>query len=249
MEDFSLLIDLHVRSQRQGPGGNAETRKALELVDLHTTKPFRVLDIGCGTGASTLQLAHCLDAEITALDLSADFLEVLANNARTEAVSEKITPLVGDMESLPFTDGAFDLIWSEGAVYNMGFERGVTAWRRLLAPGGSLVVSEITWTTSTRPRELQEYWEIQYSEIDSAGAKISTLEQCGYSPVAYFVLPERCWLDNYYLPLQDSFPAFLARHRDDPRAAAIIDAEEKEIAFYKTYKPYYSYGVYVARKN
>jgi SAM-dependent methyltransferase len=152
------------------------------------------------------------------------------------------------MEQLPFADEDYDVLWSEGAIYNMGFEKGVNEWRRFLKPGGILAVSEITWITNSRPPELQQYWDAEYPEIATASSKIEVLEQSGYSPIGYFVLPESCWLENYYRPLQDSFSDFVARQKDHEKATLMIEAEEEEIALYKKYKSYYSYGVYVARK-
>jgi SAM-dependent methyltransferase len=247
-EYLALLVDLHKRQKRQGPGGEAETRKAMALANLQKSEPLRIADIGCGTGASTLQLARSLNAEITAVDFLPDFIEVLKNNAEAEGLSEKIKPLVCSMEQLPFAEEEYDVLWSEGAIYNMGFEKGLNEWRRFLKPGGILVVSEITWITNTRPHELQLYWDAQYPEIATAFSKIEVLEESGYSPTGYFVLPENCWLENYYRPLQDGFPDYLARHKDDERATSIVEAEKEEIALFEKYKSYYSYGGYVAQK-
>ena len=248
MDDFQLLVDLHKRAKRQGPGGDVETRKAIDLAMLDPSAPLKVADIGCGTGASTIQLARSLNAKITAIDFLPDFIEVLKGNAENEGLINKINPLVCSMENLQFDDEEYDVIWSEGAIYNIGFEKGINDWRRFLKPGGLLVVSEITWTTSDRPSEIQKYWEAEYPEIDTASSKINILERSGYSPVAYFVLPERCWLENYYRPMQNSFAEFLARHSYSEKAQTIVEAENKEIALYEKYREYYSYGVYVARK-
>jgi len=152
------------------------------------------------------------------------------------------------MEQLPFAEEEYDVLWSEGAIYNMGFEKGLNEWRRFLKPDGVLAVSEITWITSSRPPELQQYWEAEYPEIATASSKIKILEESGYSPIGYFVLTENCWLENYYRPLQDGFHDFLARHDGDERAASIVEAEKEQIALYEKHKPYYSYGVYVAQK-
>lgn len=141
------------------------------------------------------------------------------------------------------------MIWSEGAVYNMGFKAGVAAWGRFLKPGGKLIVSEITWLSATRPPELQSYWEKEYPEVDVASAKIGILERHGYSPEAYFVLPVHCWLENYYHPMQGRFDAFLERHGWSDQAKAIVEAEQHEIALYEKYRGYFSYGVYVAKKG
>jgi SAM-dependent methyltransferase len=248
VEDHQLLIDLHKNANRQGPGGDTESEKALSLAMIDRAAPLKIADIGCGTGASTLSLAGLSEAQITAVDFLQDFLEVLEYRAENMGLSDKVTTLCRSMDNLPFGDEEYDVIWSEGAIYNIGFEKGVRDWNRFLKTGGMMVVSEITWLTADRPSELQEYWENEYPEVDTASSKIAILEDNGYSPVAYFVLPEHCWLDNYYRPMQDGFEAFLKRNGNSERAQAIVNAEKKEIALYEKYKAHYSYGVYIARK-
>ena len=248
MEDYQLLIDLHKGANRQGPGGDAETERALDLAVLDREAPLKIADIGCGTGASTLLLARLLNAQVTAVDLFPDFLDVLEAKSENLGLSHKIKTLCSSMDNLPFEEVGYDVIWSEGAIYNIGFEKGVTAWRRYLKPGGRLVVSEITWTTGSRPLELEKHWEAEYPEIDVASSKFAVLEKNGFSPMGYFVLPSHCWLANYYRPLQNRFADFLARNGNSDEARAIVDAETHEIGLYEKYQAYYSYGVYVARK-
>ena len=248
MNDFQLLMDLHLKGARQGPGGEAETKRALELAGLDRSRPLKIADIGCGTGASTFVLAKALDADITAVDFLPEFLDELQSRANDHGVADRITTLNCSMDDLPFAAEEFDVIWSEGAVYNMGFEAGVSAWKRFLRPGGKLVVSEVTWLGAARPSELSSHWETEYPEIDTASARIGILERHGYSPAAYFVLPEHCWLENYYRPLRSRFDAFLERHGASGEATAIVEAEQHEISLYEKYRAYYGYGVYVAKK-
>lgn len=248
MDDFQLLLDLHKGAKRQGPGGDVETQKALDLACIDRNVPLKIADIGCGTGASTLILAQLLNSEITAVDFLKDFLDVLETRAQREGVAEKITPLCASMDDLPFEDGEFDVIWSEGAIYNIGFRKGITDWKRYLKPGGVLVASEISWTTDTRPAELQNHWKSEYPEIDTVSAKIKVLEESGYSPRGHFILPEHCWRDNYYEPMRASFQDFLRRNEMSEEAHAIVEAELHEIELYEKYKSYYSYGVYIAEK-
>ena len=248
MDDYQLLIDLHKSANRQGPGGGAESEKALGLAMIDRVAPLKIADIGCGTGASTLLLARLLKARITAVDFLQDFLEVLERRAENMGLSEKISTLCCSMDNLPFGDEEYDVIWSEGAIYNIGFEKGVRSWNRYLKAGGLLVVSEITWITASRPSELQKHWDDGYPEIDVASSKIDVLEKSGYSPIGFFVLPERCWLENYYRPMQNSFKDFLNRNGNSEEARAIVAAEKREIELYEEYKSHYSYGVYIARK-
>jgi len=249
MDDYKLLIDLHKGGLRQGPGGDAETELALNLAMVDRAAPLTVADLGCGTGASTILLARRLNAQITAVDFLQDFLDVLDQRAESAGVAEKIMPLARSMDDLPFDDEELDIIWSEGAIYNIGFEKGVAEWRRFLKSGGLLVASEITWLTDARPAELQKHWDREYPEIDVASAKIRVLEKQGFSPVGYFVLPEHCWLEEYYRPMQARFEDFLNRNGNTEEVREIVNAEQKEIDLYERHKAYISYGVYVAKKT
>lgn len=248
MDDLELLIDLHQDAARQGPGSDAETSRAIELAGLKREQPLKVADIGCGTGASTLVLARALNAQITAVDFVQAFLDVLVAEAQRQGLAEQITTRCCAMDALPFETSSLDLIWSEGAIYNIGFEKGIAEWRPYLKPGGLLAVSEITWTTGARPMALQQHWQAEYPEIDVASAKMRVLEQHGYSPVGYFVLPEHCWLDHYYRPLEQRFQRFLDRHQQSAEARSLVAAEQQEIALYEQYRAFFSYGFYLARK-
>lgn len=249
MEDYlKLLIDLHKSAKRQGPGGDEEIIKILGLAQLTQAEKLKIADIGCGTGAASILLAKQLNAQVTAVDFLPEFIEVLKDKAEKEGLSEKIATIVCSMEDLPFNREEYDLIWSEGAIYNMGFEKGVNEWKQFLKPDGLLVVSEITWLTEKRPSEIQKHWDSEYPEIDTASAKIRVLENAGYSPVSYFYLPEHCWLDNYYRPMQARFSNLLERHGNSQNAQSVVEAEKKEIDLYERYKKYFSYGVYIAKK-
>ncbi|MEM9595900.1 MAG: class I SAM-dependent methyltransferase [Acidobacteriota bacterium] len=248
MDDYELLIDLHRHGNRQGPGGDAETLLAMSLAKIDPEKPLKMADIGCGTGASTVLLAQQSQASIAAIDLLPDFLDVLDERAQRAGVADRISTLACSMDSLPFADGELDVIWSEGAIYSIGFEKGVSSWRRHLKPGGLLVASEITWLTESRPPELEAHWNAEYPEVDVASSKLAVLGKHGYSPVGYFALPEHCWLDQYYRPMQDRFGDFLHRNGHSEEAHRIVAAEQREIQLYESYRAYYSYGMYVARK-
>lgn len=250
MDDFQLLIDLHRSGLRQGPGGDAQTELAVDLGGIDRSAELKVADIGCGTGASSLLLAKLLSkARITAVDFLPEFLDDLIVRAKQASVDERISTLTCSMDKLPFADEELDVIWAEGAIYNIGFEKGVSDWRRFLKTAGLLVASEITWITDSRPSEVQKHWDAEYPEIDTASAKIKILEKHGYSPIGYFVLPEDCWIQEYYTPMQSRFEEFLSRHQNSEEAMAIVHAEQKEIDLFRRFKAYYSYGVYIAVKR
>jgi len=249
MNELDLLIDLHKDAKRQGPGSEADTLKALSFISIKEKTNLAIADIGCGSGAQTITLAQQLNGHITAVDLFPAFLDRLNTNAQTLGLHHKISTLAKPMEDLPFENASFDLIWSEGAIYIIGFEAGIKKWKHFLKPGGYLAVSEITWLTNTRPKEIDAHWQKEYPEVNTASAKFKVLEENGFTPEGYFVLPTESWINNYYKPIEDRFEAFLQKHPDNPVAKEIVNAEKEEIRLYKQYKDYISYGFYIARKN
>jgi SAM-dependent methyltransferase len=247
---FALMVELHRDAARQGPGSDEETLRALELTRLDTSATLQVADIGCGTGASTLVLASKLQhARITAVDLFPEFLNILSERAIAAGYSKTIETLAESMDSLPFSNESLDLIWSEGAIYNMGFATGIAAWRPLLQPGGVLAVSEITWLRPNPPEEIRRHWSNEYPEIATASEKIAILERGGYDLLGYFVLPSTNWIDNYYKPTEERISAFLQRHAGQPEAEELIKIERQEADLYKRFRDWFSYGFYVARKR
>ena len=159
MTELDLIIDLHKGTLRQGPGSEKETLKAFELTGLPFDKELSVADIGCGTGASITALATVTQAQFVGIDLFPSFLNALEQNAQNLKLGDRIQTLQKSMEDLSFEENSLDLIWSEGAIYNMGFEKGIREWRTFVKPGGYLAVSEITWITPTRPQEIEDYWQ------------------------------------------------------------------------------------------
>jgi ubiquinone/menaquinone biosynthesis C-methylase UbiE len=249
LTELELIIDLHKNSERQGPGSQEETLKALSFLNLPANKKLKIADMGCGSGGQTLLLAQKLNAQITAIDLFPQFLEELNEKSQKLGLKENIVTIEKSMDDLPFSEGEFDIVWSEGAVYNIGFEIGLKKWKKYLNVGGYLAVSEITWITQSRPQEIDEFWKAEYPEIDTASNKIKQLENNGYTLVGYFYLSQDSWIDAYYKPMQARFDGFLKRTNYSELAKKVVRDNQVEIELYQTYKDYYSYGFYIARKD
>ena len=249
MTELELIIDLHKNSERQGPGSENDTLKAIDLLNLPTDQNLKVADIGCGTGGQTILLAKNLNGQITAIDLFPEFLNELNEKSQKLGLSDRIVTLEKSMDDLPFNKCEFDLIWSEGAIYNIGFENGLKKWKDLLKVGGYLAVSEITWITQSRPNEIEEFWKSEYPEVDTASNKIKQLENNGYSLVGYFYLSQDSWIETYYKPMKARFENFLKRNNNSELARKVVEDNRAEIKKKKKFKDYFSYGFYIARKN
>ncbi len=106
--------------------------KALNLIGVDKNYKLKIADIGCGSGAHTIVLAQNTNGQITAVDLFPEFLGKLDNKAKELGLHNRIKILEKSMEDLPFDNEEFDIIWSEGAIYNMGFETGLKEWKNYL---------------------------------------------------------------------------------------------------------------------
>ncbi len=246
--DYRLIADYFSNLGRQGPGSPEVTLKALSFIG-NLTPGSKIADLGCGSGGQTMVLAQSAPGSITAIDLFPEFIEMLNESALQKGLQDRVKGVAGSMDSLPFNEEELDLIWSEGAIYNIGFERGLKEWRRYLKPGGHIAVSEASWFRDDPPAEILDYWNSEYPGIGTVSAKLAQLEGAGYAPVAVFALPESCWSDHYYGPQTAAQEIFLQKHRGSRAAQELVASMRREAALYARYKAYYGYAFYIGRKT
>ena len=244
--DPKIIHEYFSTIERQGPGSPEVTLKALSFVDGLTEKS-KMADVGCGTGGQTMVLAQNTAGEIIGVDICADYVRRLNQSAQNHHLQDRVKGIAGNMENLPFEEGELDLIWSEGAIYNMGFERGLNEWRKFLKPGGYIAVTENTWFTEERPDEIQDFWQKAYPEIDTLSNKVAQMQKAGYLPIATFVVPEACWADYYSLhpQMQESF---LEKYKGNQHAEEFIAYQRYEAELFSKYKAYYGYVFYIGRR-
>ncbi len=245
--DLNLICEYFSSLERQGPGSPEVTIKALSFVD-NLTDESRIADIGCGTGGQTMILAQHAPGMINGIDLFPTFIDLFNTNAAKLNLQDRVKGVVASMEKLDFQNEELDLIWSEGAIYNIGFKRGLNEWRKFLKTGGYLAVSEASWFTQERPDEIDEFWQDAYSEIDTIPNKVAQMEKAGYIPVASFILPENCWTDHFYAPQVPTEKAFLKKHAGNKAAEEFIANQRHETQLYYKYKEYYGYVFYIGKK-
>lgn len=245
--DFQFICEYFSSLERQGPGSPEITLKALGFID-HLSDQSRIADIGCGTGGQTMVLAQHATGQIQGIDLFPTFIELFNSNAARLNLQQRVKGIVGSMENLPFQPGELDLIWSEGAIYNIGFRRGLDEWRKYLKTGGYIAVTEVSWFTEERPAEISAFWQDAYPEIDTIPNKVAAMQQAGYIPVASFILPENCWTDHFYAPQAEAQDVFLRKYPGNKVAEDLIASERHEMELYYRYKAFYGYVFYIGRK-
>ena len=245
--DFNLIAEYYACVERQGPGSPEITTKAAGFID-NLNQGSLIADLGCGTGGQTMALARVVPGQITGLDLFPKFIDLFNRNARKLGLQNRVQGIVGSMDALPFEEEELDLIWSEGAIYNIGFEQGLREWRTFLKPGGYVAVSEASWFTMERPLEIEEFWQDAYPGIDTVPNKVAQMQNAGYMPVGFFILPENCWTEHFYDPQAEAQEFFLKKHAGNQVAADFIENQRYETRLYYKYKEYYGYAFYIGKK-
>ena len=245
--DFNLICEYFASIERQGPGSPEITLKALGFID-NLTEKSRIADLGCGTGGQTMTLAQNAPGQITGLDLFPYFIDLFNRNARQLNLQDRVKGVVGSMDDLPFQKEELDLIWSEGAIYNIGFERGLNEWKPFLKKGGYIAVSEASWFTDERPAEINDFWIEAYPEIDTIPNKVGQMQKAGYIPVATFVLPENCWTEHFYALQAEAQEKFLKKYAGNKSAEKLIFYQRHETELYYKYKDFYGYVFYIGKK-
>jgi ubiquinone/menaquinone biosynthesis C-methylase UbiE len=248
MEGIEYLYELCEALPRSGPGDNEYTRRAFNAISSPPKYPF-ILDIGCGQGMQTIELAIISNGEIIALDNHQPFLDILMENAKTEGIEDKIIPKNISMIDMDFDESTFDIIWSEGALYFMGFQNGLKRCHQLLKDNGNLAVTEIVNTDSYPPAAVKNFFDDEYPDIKGIKDNIEAIQNEEFTLISNFTLPESAWLNDYYLPMEKELPRLNKKYHGNEIALAIFEGFRHEIDFFRKYSQFYSYEFFVMQKN
>lgn len=245
--DVNIICEYYSNFDRQGPGSEEITLKALSFID-NLNENSKIVDLGCGTGGQTMILGKNTPGTITGFDIFPTFINLFNENAKKHNLQHKVIGEIGSMDNLDFKDEELDLIWSEGAIYNIGFERGLKEWRKYLKPGGYVAVSEASWFTEKRPSEIEEFWNDAYPAIDTIPTKVLQMQKAGYVPIAAFILPENCWTENFFEPQINVQKEYLETHKGNTPIVEFIKNQQYESVLYDKYKEFYGYVFYVGKR-
>jgi ubiquinone/menaquinone biosynthesis C-methylase UbiE len=169
------------------------TQKAFEVIP-HIDNP-RILDIGCGSGIPTLELARLSQGKITGIDINQSELDKFVKNIEKVEISDRVQVLNHSMFDMDFPDSYFDIIWSEGSIYAVGFEKGLREWKRFLKQDGFIVV---------------------HDEQENVEEKIKLIGDCGYELLDYFLISIKTWREEYFKPLEKLVKEFQRSSSDKP---------------------------------
>jgi len=201
------------------------TRKA--FLKLPRLENPRILDIGCGSGVPTIELAKLSGGEVTGIDVDQSCLDEFNRKIKEENLTDRVKALNLSLSEMNFPDETFDVVWSEGVVGNIGFETSLRDWRRLLRKDGYLVIHyQVSRVVDVLPR----------------------MAQLGYSLTDTVPLPEDAWWTEFYKPLEEKMDMLLHKYRNNAYALKLLNQYKTEMNMVKKNPRNFSCAFYIMKK-
>ena len=231
------FFKLHRDLPREGPGAPEDVAWAACLLDL--PQRARIADVACGPGGDIeALLEQAGDAHVTALDATAHFVQAARDAWRGD---DRVTVLKADMKVIA---NPYDLIWCAGAVYFMGVEAALKAWRKSLLPQGAIAFSEACWFTDTPSPRAQAFWDQAYPNMTNVAGITKQIEDSGYVVLGQRRLSNAAW-EAYFDPLDLRISTL--REGADAALTSVLDEAEEEAACWREHKEEYGYLLSVVR--
>ena len=172
----------------------------------------RILDIGCGSGVPTLELAKLSDGEIVGIDIDQEILDRLSRKIEQEGLTNRVKAIKCSLTDIKFPDNSFDIVWAEGSITTLGVEKSLKGWNRLLRPDGFLVIHD----------EIKHF----FNEQDKVSSS-------GYKFIDHFSLPEEAWWEEYYQPLEIRLQELFKKYATDQAALKVLKVHQNEVDLVK----------------
>jgi SAM-dependent methyltransferase len=207
-----------------------------------------VLDLGCGVGGQTLYLAELTSGTIVAMDSHTPSIERLKATLAERGLLQRVQALVGDMAHPEQPLRSFDLIWSEGALYNIGIDNALRICYGLLRPGGYLAFTDAVWRKENPPPEVKASFDQDYPTMGWLGDAVAAIENCGFELLGHFTLPDEAWWCDFYTPMRNRIEELRGKYANDVDASAILERLAQEPEMHRCYSDFYAYEFFVARR-
>lgn len=244
---WQIFFEVFESLPRQGPGNRDCDARALRFCEGLPSAPV-ILDLGCGVGGQTMHLAELTTGSIVAIDSHPPSIERLRTTIAVRGLSQRVQAQVGDMAHAGLPPESFDLIWSEGALYNIGLGNALGICHGLLRPGGYLAFTDAVWRKENPPCEVKASFALDYPTMGTATDVVAAIQHRGFEFIGRFTLPDDAWWGDFYSPMELRLKELRGKYDNDADALAILDQLALEPEMHRRYSDYYGYEFFVARR-
>ncbi len=244
---WKIFFEVYESLPRQGPGNRACAERALRLCVGLPRAPM-IADLGCGVGGQTLHLAELTTGSIIAVDSHAPSIERLRATLAARGLSRRVQAQLGDMAHLDLPVESYDLVWSEGALYNLGIGKALRLCHGLLRPGGFLAFTDAVWRKQNPPPEVKAGFDWDYPTMGTATDVEAVVQLSGFELIGHFTLPDEAWWDDFYTPMEQRIMELRRKYDEDAEAIAVLDQLAQEPEMHRNHSDYYAYEFFVARR-
>lgn len=141
LDPYSFLAALGKKVVR--PGGHLSTEQLFEMAEIEPD--HHVLEVGCGVGATAIEMVQRFGCRVTAIDHSKLMLEKADELTRAAGLSDRIEYQEADMCGLPYEDNVFDVVVIEAVTMFCPRIEALSECTRVLKAGGQLLDQEFAW--------------------------------------------------------------------------------------------------------
>ena len=244
---WDIFFEIYENLPRQGPGNRACAARALSLC-CELPQFAAIVDLGCGIGGQTVQLAELVSGSIVAIDSHAAFIDRLEAAIKEHGLSQRVRAIRGDMACPDVPLRSFDLVWSEGALYSIGLRNALRVCHGLLRPGGYVAFTDAIWRKENPPAAVKAGFELDYPTMGWLDDDLAAIQDCGFELVGHFTLPDEAWWDDFYTPMETRIAELRSQYANDVEASAILDQLAEEPELHRRYSAFYAYEFFVARR-
>ncbi len=231
--DDALLTELYKDIPKLGTGSPLVIRQVFEKLDLPPDPT--ILDIGCATGLTSIELARISGGSIVSLDINQTYLDILKERAAAQRVLDRITIVNQDMHSMHFERGSFDVIWAENIIFGLGIKNALKSWGTLLKQEGYIVFSIIVRMEETAPEEARRYWERVYPSVKSHTEIQDIIQSQGYRVIDTHLVPTEETMDYCYKPLEKRIKELREIYGASREFIAYLALNQEEIDIVRKY--------------
>jgi len=241
-----LFFEVFESLPRQGPGSRNSAAQALSFCGELPSVPL-ILDLGCGSGSQTFHLAELTSGSVVALDSHAPSIDKLRAAAASRGYDSRIRAVVGDMSKPDLPRDSFDLIWSEGAFYNIGIACALDVCRPLLRAGGYLAFTDAVWRKENPPASVKAVFDQDYPGMGRAEEIVALIQKAGFALIGQLMLPDEDWWDDFYTPMELRIDELRQKYSGDKEALAALAALAEEPEMHRRHAACYGYSFFIAR--